>query len=162
MLTNQNFIFFRVKHVEGLRVIDASVMPIIPSGNTNTPTMMVAEKASDIIKNTIKCHKYSEHDNNWREPDDFSSSNTKYNPAMESEISESPNIHEPWMMDPAGDQLFDMPYTEKFPPNRSRREKKPFLKVTPWNKEIQPVTPWNREIMFVSPGAQLLSNISNT
>ncbi|GFT23855.1 glucose dehydrogenase [Nephila pilipes] len=45
----------RVKNVKNLRVVDASVMPIIPGGNTNVPTMMVAEKASDIIKETIQC-----------------------------------------------------------------------------------------------------------
>jgi choline dehydrogenase len=39
----------RVRGIEGLRVIDASVMPRIPSGNTNVPSMMVAEKASDGI-----------------------------------------------------------------------------------------------------------------
>ncbi|GBN21817.1 hypothetical protein AVEN_154339-1 [Araneus ventricosus] len=46
---------FRVKGIEGLRVVDASVMPIVPSGNTNIPTIMVAEKASDIIKESISC-----------------------------------------------------------------------------------------------------------
>ena len=40
----------RVRGVEGLRVVDASVMPVIPGGNTNAPTMMVAERASDLIK----------------------------------------------------------------------------------------------------------------
>lgn len=40
----------RVHGMEGLRVVDASVMPDVPGGNTNGPTIMVAEKASDIIR----------------------------------------------------------------------------------------------------------------
>ena len=41
---------FRLRGIEDLRVIDASVLPDMPGGNINAPVIMMAEKASDIIK----------------------------------------------------------------------------------------------------------------
>ena len=40
----------RVNGLESLRVVDASVMPTVPRGNTNAPTIAVAERAADLIR----------------------------------------------------------------------------------------------------------------
>jgi choline dehydrogenase len=42
----------KVNGVEGLRVADASVMPVVPRGNTNAPTIMVGEKAADLLRDS--------------------------------------------------------------------------------------------------------------
>ena len=43
----------KIQGLHNIRVVDASVMPEIISGNLNAPTLMIAEKASDLILNNI-------------------------------------------------------------------------------------------------------------
>ena len=44
----------RVIGLEGLWAADASVMPVVPRANTNIPTLMVAEKAADLIRSALR------------------------------------------------------------------------------------------------------------
>ena len=43
----------RVHGMQGLRIVDASIMPTLIGGNTNAPSIMIAEKASDIIRQSV-------------------------------------------------------------------------------------------------------------
>jgi choline dehydrogenase-like flavoprotein len=45
----------KVKGLQSLRVVDASVMPAVPSGNINAAVVALAEKASDLIKAGFSC-----------------------------------------------------------------------------------------------------------
>ena len=60
----------QVHGIEGLRVVDSSIFPTVPNGNLNAPTIMVAEKAADIILGNVALQKANAHvamTQNWQE-----------------------------------------------------------------------------------------------
>jgi choline dehydrogenase len=44
----------RVHGIHGLRIVDCSVMPTVPGGNTNAPAVMIAEKAVEFIREDLR------------------------------------------------------------------------------------------------------------
>ena len=50
----------RVHGIKGLRVVDSSIFPTIPNGNLNAPTIMVAERAADLIKGKMLAPSHAE------------------------------------------------------------------------------------------------------
>jgi choline dehydrogenase len=49
----------RVRGLDCLRVVDASIVPRIPRGHTNLPTMIVAEKAADLIRRSTRTSRHA-------------------------------------------------------------------------------------------------------
>ncbi|XP_035224978.1 LOW QUALITY PROTEIN: uncharacterized protein LOC118197557 [Stegodyphus dumicola] len=142
----------RVKNVKGLRVVDASVMPIIPSGNIEAPTLMVAEKASDIIKSTIQCKKHDYEDNSWNEPEHSSWTNGEH----ETEYAKPPvnTYYEPkketWNNIPAYNERennhpSDILSPDKIIENGQSPTVAQFPKIiSPWNSPA--IVPWNKNL----------------
>lgn len=163
LLLSFNKFYFRVKHIKGLRVIDASVMPTIPSGNTNIPTIMIAEKASDMIKSTIECYKHNTKEEEWygeKGPSWLEEINYQEGPDLDSHVSDENPGYQLWKRDSSGGKWRDiLPpiniLSEKINANQSG------LISPPWNKEKPNMKSWNSEIAQFLPDVSLLANVSN-
>ncbi|XP_054709909.1 uncharacterized protein LOC129219656 [Uloborus diversus] len=135
----------RVKNVRGLRVIDASVMPTVTSGNTNIPTIMIAEKASDIIKATIKCHGKNPNTDHVDEYDDWP---TSHRPTNEVHLVQVPNsFPSKWLLETEPQWGKTNSLTINGNEKLSHGVLPKGKRLSPWRIQLPRVTPWNKELL---------------